>query len=52
VLARELGGEVEVLIAANPCMGLDFAAVSEIQARLVEARNRGARRAPGERRPR
>jgi simple sugar transport system ATP-binding protein len=42
VLARELGGEVEVLIAANPCMGLDFAAVAEIQARLVEARNRGA----------
>jgi simple sugar transport system ATP-binding protein len=29
VLARELGGEVDVLIAANPCFGLDFAAVAE-----------------------
>ena len=28
VLARELGGEVDVMIAANPCFGLDFAAVS------------------------
>ena len=26
VLARELGHDVEVLIAANPCFGLDFAA--------------------------
>jgi ABC-type uncharacterized transport system ATPase subunit len=42
VLARELGGAVEVLIAANPCMGLDFAAVAEIHARLLEARNQGA----------
>jgi simple sugar transport system ATP-binding protein len=42
VLARELKGEVEVLIAANPCMGLDFAAVAEIHSRLLEARNRGA----------
>ena len=25
-LARELSGEIEVLVAANPCFGLDFAA--------------------------
>jgi simple sugar transport system ATP-binding protein len=42
VLARELEGEVDVLVAANPCMGLDFAAVSEIHARIRQARDRGA----------
>jgi simple sugar transport system ATP-binding protein len=42
VLARELSGEVRVLIAQNPCMGLDYAATSEIHAQLVAARNRGA----------
>ena len=42
VLARELDGEVAVLIAANPCFGLDFAAVAEIRTRIVEARNAGA----------
>jgi ABC-type uncharacterized transport system ATPase subunit len=42
VLARELADDVSVLIAANPCMGLDFAAVAEIHERLVQARNRGA----------
>ena len=42
VLARELGGEVDVLIAANPCFGLDFAAVAQIHAEIVAARNRGA----------
>jgi ABC-type uncharacterized transport system ATPase subunit len=42
VLARELSGEVDLLIAANPCFGLDFAAVSEIRAQIIEARNRGA----------
>lgn len=42
VLARELSDDVDVLIASNPCFGLDFAAVAEIRARLVEARNRGA----------
>jgi general nucleoside transport system ATP-binding protein len=42
VLARELGGGVEVLIAANPCFGLDFAAVAQIHAEIVAARNRGA----------
>ena len=42
VLARELCGEVDVLIAANPCFGLDFAAVAQIHAEIVAARNRGA----------
>ncbi len=42
VLARELGGKVEVLIAANPCFGLDFAAVAQIHAEIMAARNRGA----------
>ena len=41
VLARELGGEVNVLIAANPCFGLDFAAVAEIRSQIMAARNRG-----------
>jgi general nucleoside transport system ATP-binding protein len=41
-LARELSGQVSVLIAQNPCVGLDFAATSEIRARLVAARNGGA----------
>jgi simple sugar transport system ATP-binding protein len=42
VLARELGGDVEVLIGANPCFGLDFAAVAQIHAEIMAARNRGA----------
>ena len=41
VLARELSGEVRVLIVANPCFGLDFAAVAEIRSQIVAARNRG-----------
>lgn len=42
VLARELSDGVEVLICANPCFGLDFAATAEIRAQIIEARNRGA----------
>jgi simple sugar transport system ATP-binding protein len=42
VLARELSSEGDLLIVANPCFGLDFAAVAEIRARIVQARNRGA----------
>jgi simple sugar transport system ATP-binding protein len=42
VLARELGGEVEVLVAANPCFGLDFAAIADIHDQILGARNRGA----------
>jgi ABC-type uncharacterized transport system ATPase subunit len=41
VLGRELTGEVKALIVSNPCFGLDFAAVSEIRDRLIEARNDG-----------
>jgi general nucleoside transport system ATP-binding protein len=42
VLARELSGEVDVLIVANPCFGLDFASVADIRAQIMEQRNRGA----------
>ena len=42
VLARELSSEGDLLIVANPCFGLDFAAVAEIRSRIVQARNRGA----------
>jgi len=41
VLARELDGGARILVVANPCFGLDFAAVAEIRARLVESRNAG-----------
>ncbi|MBV1702957.1 MAG: ABC transporter ATP-binding protein [Hyphomicrobiales bacterium] len=41
VLARELTGEVDLLIVANPCFGLDFSAVAEIRARIMQARNAG-----------
>lgn len=41
VLARELSDDVSLLIAANPCFGLDFAAVSEIRTRIMQARNSG-----------
>ncbi|MEM6665615.1 MAG: ABC transporter ATP-binding protein [Pseudomonadota bacterium] len=42
VLARELSGDVDVLIVANPCFGLDFASVAEIRAQILEQRNTGA----------
>ncbi len=42
VLARELTGEVDLLIISNPCFGLDFSAVAEIRARIMTARNAGA----------
>ena len=41
VLARELSSEIKLLIAANPCFGLDFGAVDFIHRSIVEARNRG-----------
>jgi simple sugar transport system ATP-binding protein len=41
VLARELAGQVHVLIAANPVFGLDFAAVAEIHGRLRALRAQG-----------
>ena len=40
-LARELTGDVSLLIVANPCFGLDFGAVRDIRSRLIAARNRG-----------
>ncbi|HSI41007.1 MAG TPA: ABC transporter ATP-binding protein [Xanthobacteraceae bacterium] len=42
ILARELSQDVDVLIVANPCFGLDFASVAEIRAQIMEQRNRGA----------
>jgi general nucleoside transport system ATP-binding protein len=41
VLARELSAKVDVLIVANPVFGLDIAAIAEIHARLLAARNDG-----------
>ncbi len=42
VLARELSSEeIRLLIAANPCFGLDFKAVDFIHNAIVDARNRG-----------
>jgi simple sugar transport system ATP-binding protein len=42
VLARELTGDVSLLVISNPCFGLDFSAVAEIRARIIAARNAGA----------
>ncbi|WP_206682768.1 ABC transporter ATP-binding protein [Chthonobacter albigriseus] len=42
ILARELSSDVDVLIVANPCFGLDFASIAEIRAQIMEQRNRGA----------
>jgi general nucleoside transport system ATP-binding protein len=42
VLARELSGEVSVLIAVNPCFGIDIAAITEIRGQIMRVRNRGA----------
>ena len=41
VLARELSGDVGVLIAANPCFGLDFASTADIRSQLMNQRNQG-----------
>jgi len=42
VLARELHStDINLLIAANPCFGLDFAAVDYIHTQILDARNRG-----------
>ena len=42
VLARELSGDVDVLVVANPCFGLDFASVTDIRGQIMDQRNRGA----------
>lgn len=41
VLARELENEVDILVVANPCFGLDFSAVAEIHDKIMQVRNRG-----------
>ena len=42
VLARELSADhINLLIAANPCFGLDFAMVDYIHSQILKARNRG-----------
>lgn len=40
-LARELTGDVALLIVSNPCFGLDFSAARAIRDRIIEARNNG-----------
>lgn len=42
VLARELTGDVNLLLVSNPCFGLDFSAVAAIRSRIMAARNSGA----------
>jgi general nucleoside transport system ATP-binding protein len=42
ILAREMSADVDVLIVANPCFGLDFASVAEIRAQIIDQRNKGA----------
>lgn len=42
VLARELSDEVDLLIVANPCFGLDFAAVAFMREKIMALRNGGA----------
>jgi simple sugar transport system ATP-binding protein len=42
VLARELSKDVQLLVAANPCFGLDVRAIAEIRGNIMKARNRGA----------
>lgn len=42
VLARELSAGVQVLVASNPCFGLDVGAVAEIHSQIMAARNHGA----------
>jgi simple sugar transport system ATP-binding protein len=42
VLARELESDVGLLIASNPCFGLDFAAVAQIHDQILRVRNAGA----------
>ena len=42
VLARELSDAVEILLVANPCLGLDIAATAEIRLQIMAMRNQGA----------
>jgi general nucleoside transport system ATP-binding protein len=42
VLAREISHDVQVLVAANPCFGLDIRAIAEIRGQIMRARNNRA----------
>lgn len=42
VLAREIAQDVSILVIANPCFGLDFKAVADIRAQIIDVRNKGA----------
>ena len=42
ILARELGGNPEVLIANQPTRGLDVGASEYVRQRILDARNNGA----------
>lgn len=42
VLARELSGKPDLVIAAQPTRGLDVGATEYVRSRMVEARNNGA----------
>jgi len=42
VLARELSGDPELVIASQPTRGLDVGATEYVHRRMVDARNRGA----------
>lgn len=41
VLARELTGNVRLLIVSNPCFGLDFVSVTQIRQRILNACAKG-----------
>jgi len=42
VLARDLGSaEAKIMVVANPCFGLDFAATAFVHNQLMDLRNRG-----------
>lgn len=42
MLARTFREQPDVIVTANPCVGLDVAAVSEIHGRIVDACRSGA----------
>ena len=42
ILARELSGEPDVIIAAQPARGLDIGATEYVHKQMIAARNRGA----------
>ncbi len=42
ILGRALDGQPDIILASQPTRGLDVGAVAYVQARLIEARDRGA----------